>query len=127
MSKAFHVVRENVHATTQMIARIGNREAGVMTAPSTGYADSVCFVATGISSDMGAKCHVSVVSGRTVVEVDFEDDTMQSRSLTRVFMHGTLELEPRRPSSERRSPGSSIFSFVRRVRRMPAAKTATRS
>jgi hypothetical protein len=93
-SKAFHVVRENVQASSQMIARIGDREAGAMTAPSVGYPDSVCFVATGISSDMGAKCHAIVESGHATVEVEFEDDTMQSRSRTHVVMRGTLTVAP---------------------------------
>jgi len=94
-ARGFKVVKETLHASTPMIARIGDREPGAMPAPllSTNQ-DAVCFVATGLTTDMDAKCSAHVEGNNATADVDFEDDSMQSRSRTHVSMRGTLTVDP---------------------------------
>lgn len=109
-SGTFHVVKEAVHPrekATPFIARLGDREAGsTKLAPidpkagplSGDAAQTACYVATGLNVDMDATCSAkidaaSASSLQATVEVDFENDTMQSRSKTHVTMKGTIDLD----------------------------------
>jgi len=109
-SGTFHVVKEAVHPrekATPFIARLGDREAGsTKLAPidpkagplSGDAAETACYVATGLNVDMDATCAAKVDSAsasslQATIELDFENDTMQSRSKTHVTMNGTIELD----------------------------------
>ena len=121
----FKVVKETVHATTQMIARLGEREPQTKLTPiepkvgpvAQPAADAACYVATGLSIDVDATCVVKIdaVSGATLtatVDADFEDDSMQSRSRTHVTMHGTLTVDPATHAILRASfTGQERFTF----------------
>ncbi|HEY2365965.1 MAG TPA: hypothetical protein VGH87_06245 [Polyangiaceae bacterium] len=111
--RGFKVVRETVHATTEMIARIGDREAEATKAPLLASdADAVCYVATGLSTDADAKCVANVVGNAATVDVDFEDDSMQSRSRTHVSMRGTITVDPSTHAIVRASfTGTERFEF----------------
>ena len=110
--RGFKVVKETVHATTQMIARIGNREDASITKPLLATdTDAVCYVATGLTTDMDAKCAAHVEGNTATVEVDFEDDTMQSRSRTHVTMRGTLTIDPSHAILRASFTGQELFQF----------------
>ncbi len=113
VARGFKVVKETVHATTPMVARIGDREPATAKAPLLASdSDAVCYVATGLSTDMDAKCTANVVGNTATALVDFEDDSMQSRSRTHVSMRGTLTIDPATHTIVRASfTGQERFEF----------------
>lgn len=112
IARAFKVVRETVHASSPMIARIGSRESRDAKAPLlSSDPDAVCYVATGLSTDMDAKCSAHVEGTSATIEVDFEDDTMQSRSRTHVTMRGTLTVDPTHTILRASFTGTERFEF----------------
>jgi hypothetical protein len=111
VARGFKVVKETVHATSQMIARLGERDPSTKTFLASNPED-VCYVAAGMSIDTDATCTAHVEGTNASVEVDFEDDSMQSRSRTHVTMRGTLTLDPSTRAILRASfTGTERFQF----------------
>lgn len=110
VARGFKVVKETVHATTQMIARLGDRDPSTKTFLASDP-EGVCYVATGMSIDTDAKCTAHVEGTNATVELDFEDDTMQSRSRTHVTMRGTLTIDPTHAIVRASFTGQERFEF----------------